>query len=102
MDIKKFFTKNNIKKVLNDEKTGFGNFFFDLFLIVLILVSSLLFVLETYFTAGIFSIFLKVLDYFIMTIFTVELVARNYFSENKKKTFFSLYNLTDLFAIIPF
>ncbi len=100
--IKKFFSPKNLKKLLDDDKTGFGNFYFDLFLIILILISSLLFVMETYFTQGKFSLFLKSMDYLIMSIFTLEVFLRNYFAKNRKKVFFSIYNLIDLLAIIPF
>ena len=62
MALKKFFTHKNLVKILDDKKTGFGNFYFDLFLIALILVSSLIFVLETYFTTGTFSQTLIVRD----------------------------------------
>ena len=102
MYIKKFFSKDNFRKLLDDSMEGYGNFYFDLLLIFLVLFSSLLFVFKTYNLNPSVEFLIDVFDYLIMIIFTFELFFRNYFAKEKKKYFFSLGNIFDLLAIIPF
>lgn len=101
---KKMFSKKNIALLFRDEKDAYGNVLFDTALLILIGVSSLLFVLMTYSDSWHPFVHSTIygLEFVIMTIFTLEFFLRNYYARDRLSYFFSLSNLIDALAIIPF
>lgn len=68
----------------------------------LVLLSSAIFVVETYAIASDVRAILDVIDTVILWVFTAEYLLRFWSSQQKLKYFFSLYSLIDLIAILPF
>jgi voltage-gated potassium channel len=68
----------------------------------LVLLSSGIFVLETYNIPELLRIYLRLLDKIIVVIFTIEYGLRLWSVENKIKYLFSFYSIIDLMAILPF
>jgi voltage-gated potassium channel len=67
-----------------------------------VLLSSAIFVAETYPISSILRAGLDTLDSIILGFFAIEFLLRFWCSENKIRYFFSLYALIDLIAILPF
>jgi voltage-gated potassium channel len=67
----------------------------------LVLLSSGIFVLETYSIPEVLRIYLQILDKIIVLIFTIEYGLRLWSAENKLKYLFSFYSIIDLMAILP-
>jgi voltage-gated potassium channel len=86
---------------LKDLETPIGKFV-SLTMAGLVLVSSGIFVLETYSIPEILHVYLQLLDKIIAVIFTVEYGLRLWSAENKVKYLFSVYSIIDLMAIVPF
>jgi len=84
----------------NDSKSGK---LFDLFIQFLIIFSLLSFSIETLpsISKGLAN-FLKISEYIIVAIFTVEYILRIIYSEKKLKFIFSFFGLVDFIAIAPF
>ncbi len=68
----------------------------------LVLLSSAIFVAQTYTIPASARIKLDTIDAGILLIFAVEYLLRFWCAEDKTKYFFSLYSLIDLMAILPF
>ncbi|MBD2167216.1 ion transporter [Calothrix membranacea FACHB-236] len=68
----------------------------------LVLLSSGIFVAETYNIPDSLRFQLQIIDTAIFIIFAVEYAIRLWSAENKVKYFFSLYSIIDLIAILPF
>jgi len=68
----------------------------------LVLVSSVIFVTETYNIPDAIRFQLNVLDKLILIIFVLEYVLRLWSADNKIKYVFSFYSIIDLMAILPF
>ncbi len=68
----------------------------------LVLVSTTIFITETYPIPDRIRVQIDSLNYLILTLFTLEYVLRLWSAEHKLRYFFSLYGLIDLVAIIPF
>jgi len=100
--LKRFFKQKNIARLFCDDKDAYGNVFFDTVLLVLIGISSLLFVLLTYAWPSPIDHILYGIEVSIMCFFTLELFLRNYYAEKPLKYFFSLANIIDILAVIPF
>lgn len=87
--------KTGLQKNLNDffgdsmTKKGLK---FDLFIMFLIFVSSLIFVIETSISSPLVFSIIKIVEFIILVIFTVELFLRFYVA-NSKKDFFYQYIL---------
>ncbi len=91
-----------IKQIIDNPSTKVGKVFaiFIQFLIVLSLIS---FSVETLpdinpTERG----YLRLLEVFTISIFTIEYIARVYCAENKKKFIFSFFGIVDLLTILPF
>jgi voltage-gated potassium channel len=69
---------------------------------LLVLISSGIFVAQTYAMPDPIRHALDLIDNGILTIFVVEYLLRFWCAEKKLKYFFSLYGLIDLVAILPF
>ncbi|MGB7249210.1 MAG: ion transporter [Phormidesmis sp.] len=69
---------------------------------LLILLSAMLFVVQTYPLSQRLSVALHIADQVILALFTLEYLLRLWSSPRPLKFFFSLYGLIDLVAILPF
>ena len=69
---------------------------------VLILLSALLFAIQTYTLPGTVRIGLKAADQIILALFTLEYGIRLWSAKQPLRFIFSLYGLIDLVAILPF
>ena len=77
-------------------------FHFDLLIVALILVSSVIFVAETYSLPPVISLILHFIDISIILLFTVEYFARIYVARDKTDYIFSWYGFIDFIAFAPF
>jgi voltage-gated potassium channel len=68
----------------------------------LVLLSSAIFVTETYPISTVVRSQLELIDTIILWIFLMEYLLRFFSAENRLRYFFSLYSLIDLLAILPF
>jgi voltage-gated potassium channel len=69
---------------------------------ILVLVSSVIFVIETYPISDYIRFYLNFIDWAILLIFAFEYLLRWWCAEDKLKYLFSFYSLIDLLAIVPF
>jgi voltage-gated potassium channel len=74
----------------------------DLIITELVLLSSAIFILETYTLPAKLSFYLDIIDQTILLIFAIEYLLRFWCAESKKRYFFSLYSFIDLMTILPF
>ncbi|MBD2355095.1 ion transporter [Tolypothrix sp. FACHB-123] len=86
---------------LTDIETPIGQII-NLTIAGLVLLSSGIFVAETYNIPDNIRVQLNIVDTAIFIIFVVEYVLRLWSAENKVKYFLSLYSIIDLIAILPF
>lgn len=75
---------------------------FDVFIMFLIFLSSLIFVLETSINNQFILIIFFYLELFILGVFSIELVLRYIVAPSKKKFFTSIYTWIDILAVVPF
>ncbi|NMG10695.1 ion transporter [Brasilonema sp. UFV-L1] len=96
--------------LLNKEKTAFylkdletpvGKFV-NLTIAGLVLLSSVIFVAQTYNISEELRLFLDLVDKAILLIFAAEYLLRLWSEENKLQYLFSFYSIIDLIAIFPF
>jgi len=85
---------------LDDIETNLGKTI-NLSLLGLILLSSLIFVIETYPINSHFKTILTIIDHLILIIFTLEYLLRITCNQKPLKFLFSIFSLIDLFAILP-
>jgi voltage-gated potassium channel len=86
---------------LEDFETPIGKVL-NLSITALVLLSSAIFVVETYPIPDSLRMQLGVVDKVILVTFAVEYLLRLWSAENKLRYFFSLYSLIDLVAVFPF
>jgi voltage-gated potassium channel len=86
---------------LTDLETPVGKAI-NLTIAALVLLSSGIFVVETYNIPDYVRFLLHIIDTAIFIIFTVEYALRLWSAENKIKYIFSFYSIIDLIAILPF
>jgi voltage-gated potassium channel len=86
---------------LEDVETPTGKAF-NLSIIALVLLSSAIFVAQTYSLPEALRSQLNLMDKGILVIFAIEYLLRFWCAENKLRYFFSLYSLIDLLAVFPF
>lgn len=85
---------------LEDNETKLG-LWSDMVILGFILLSSAIFVTETYPISQQLQVILGKSDLAILIIFTVEYILRFWSAENPRKFFFSCFSLIDLVAILP-
>ena len=85
---------------LEDTDTNIG-LWFDLIVLSLILLSSVVFVAQTYAIGNRLKAILKLVDLIILVIFTIEYILRLWSAESRKKYFFSFFGFIDLISILP-
>lgn len=93
-------TRKTVAFYLEDIETPIGKAI-NFILLFLILLSSAIFVAETYPLPEAILINLKLLDDAILVCFTLEYMLRFWCAETKIKFVFSLFSLIDLLAILP-
>jgi voltage-gated potassium channel len=96
-----YATKQKIQFYLEDIETPIGKST-NLTIAGLVLLSSAIFIAETYPIPTTVRIYLNALNQVILAIFTIEYILRFWCAENKIRHVFSLYSLIDLIAILPF
>ena len=85
---------------LENINTNFG-LWSNLTILGLILLSSAIFVIETYPIGQKIKVSLGIVDFVILIIFTLEYILRLWSAENPKKFLFSFFGIIDLIAILP-
>ncbi|MGK7954165.1 MAG: ion transporter [Crocosphaera sp.] len=100
MEADNFKIKEKISHYLDDFGSPIG-IAVNLIILGLILLSSAIFVLETYSLSEAFLRILKTLDNIILALFTLEYLMRLWCSEAKIKFVFSLFSFIDLLSILP-
>lgn len=86
---------------LKDLQTPLGKAI-NLTIVVLVMLSSAIFVAETYLIPEPIHFILHILDTLILNIFAVEYLLRLWSAENRIHYIFSFYSIIDLIAILPF
>jgi len=92
--------RRNIAFYLEDVETPVGRAI-NLIVTGLVLLSSTIFVVETYTIPVSVRIKLDTIDAVVLLIFSIEYLLRLWCAESKIKYFFSLYSVIDLIAILP-
>jgi voltage-gated potassium channel len=100
MVMKNLSLKQTINFYLEDIETKIGKTI-SFFLLSLILLSSFIFVVETYPIAENYQHILTMLDQGILIIFAIEYILRLISSDQPLKFFFSFFSLIDILAILP-
>ena len=92
----------HLKQIIEQADTGAGRVF-DFCIQSLILISLLSFAVESLpdLGAGV-QTFLRVLEIFVVMVFTMEYLLRTIVADRKLKFIFSFYGLIDVLAILPF
>ncbi len=99
-NLEKLSLRQKIAFYLEDTKTNLG-LYLNLTILGLILLSSAIFVIQTYQISQHLQDILIGLDTVILIIFAVEYFLRFWSSENPVKFFFSFFSLIDLVSILP-
>ncbi|WP_017654489.1 ion transporter [Fortiea contorta] len=94
-------TREKAEFYLKDLETPVGRAI-NLTIAGLVLLSSGIFVAETYEIPELFRLQLNVIDTVIFVIFALEYILRLWSAENKLKYLVSFYSIIDLMAILPF
>ncbi|MBE9078613.1 ion transporter [Romeria aff. gracilis LEGE 07310] len=94
-------SREQVRRYLNEghSRVGLG---VNIAIAVLILLSAVFFVAETYPIPSNLRLGLELADWAILTLFTVEYFIRLWAAKNRLRYFFSLYALIDFCAILPF
>jgi voltage-gated potassium channel len=95
------FLPKHIKFQLDDIETPPGKAI-NFSIVGLVLLSSIIFVVETYPIPNPLRRSLEIADSIILWIFAIEYLLRLWMAEEKFKHIFKLYSLIDLLAILPF
>lgn len=93
--------RQKISSYLEDIETPTGRIV-NLIITALVLLSSAIFVIETYHIPQSLRLHLNFTNYVILLVFVIEYFLRFWCAEEKIKFFFSIFSLIDLLAIIPF
>lgn len=93
--------RQKIAFYLDDIETPLGRAI-NLIITGLVLLSSAIFVAETYPLPDYIRINLNIIDFTILILFAYEYLLRLWSAENQLKYIFSLYSIIDLIAILPY
>ncbi len=93
--------RQKIAFYLDDTSTKIG-LLCDLSILGLILLSSIIFVVQTYSITPQIQSYLNTIDRLILIIFTIEYILRFWSADKPRKFFFSFFSSIDLIALIPF
>ena len=92
--------KQRVEFYLEDIETPAGRAI-TLIITSLVLLSSAIFVAETYSIPVELRIKLNIIDNIILIFFALEYLLRFYVAKNKVKYVFSIYSIIDLMALLP-
>ncbi|OBQ55287.1 ion transporter [Tamlana sp. s12] len=93
---------NKLRELVEDNTSKNGKIF-DYFIQILILLSLILFAVETLPSNSKSTIaFIEGFEIFCVLVFTIEYILRIYVAEHKLKYIFSFYGIIDFLAIFPF
>ena len=92
--------REQVAYYIEDDQSSVG-VAINLTILGLILLSSVLFVAETYPIPASIQVWLRAVDTFILIIFTLEYLIRLWCAKAKAKFLFSIFSLVDLLAILP-
>ncbi|MCU0570601.1 MAG: ion transporter [Oculatellaceae cyanobacterium Prado106] len=95
------WVRQKVRFYLEDIETVIGRSL-NLGITGLVLLSSAIFVAETYALPAVVSLRLNFLNQIILILFTVEYLLRCWSAERRLRYIFSVYGLIDLLAILPF
>jgi len=94
---------SDVEYLLDDKKTTRANYYFDIIITGLILLSCILYVALTYLHPGSFEYTLVLAaEVLLMVIFTVEYLLRIYFEKKPSEYMLSWYGVFDFLAVVPF
>ena len=94
-------TRENTDFYLKDLQSPLGKAI-NLVIVILVMLSSGIFVAETYQIPESIRIILNIIDTLILIIFAAEYLIRLWSAENRIQYIFSFYSIIDLIAILPF
>ena len=97
-----FYKPKHLAKFFDEKGNTKEEFYFDVLLIILVLLSSSFYILETYNLTPEWYAFVRTLDVLVMMFFSVELFARLRVNKDNKKYLGSFFNIADILAVIPF
>ena len=98
--IKKLSLREKVAFYLEDTESNLG-LWSDLAVLGLILLSSAIFVVQTYPLSQRLQNILETTDLVILIVFTIEYSLRLWSAENPQKYFFSFFGFIDLISIVP-
>jgi len=98
--IEKLSLRQKVSFYLKDTETNLG-LYLNLGILGSILLSSAIFVIQTYPISQQLQDIVRIIDTVILVLFTIEYVLRFWSAENTKKYFFSYFGLIDLISILP-
>ncbi|WP_319420868.1 ion transporter [Pleurocapsa sp. FMAR1] len=98
--IKSLSLRRKIAFYLEDTETSLG-LWLDLVILGLILLSSGIFVAQTYPISQQLQTILSNIDLIILIIFTIEYLVRCWSADNPQKYFFSFFGFIDLISVLP-
>ncbi|AUS04016.1 ion transporter [Pseudotamlana carrageenivorans] len=94
--------RKKLRALVEDNTSKYGKIF-DYFIQILILLSLILFAIETLPDNSRSTIvFIESFEIFCVLVFTIEYILRIYVAEHKLKYIFSFYGIIDFLAIFPF
>ncbi len=97
------WTIDDVKYLLDDSKTTRANYYFDLVITGLILLSCLLYVVLTYLEPGTIEyLFVLSAEIVLMVFFTIEYILRIQFEKKPTDYLVSGYGIFDFLAVVPF
>ena len=104
--MKKSFERSELYETLDEffgDAISKKSLRFDLFIMVLIFISAVVYVLETsIINLPLFSEILSWIDLILLIFFSIELLLRFYIARNKITFFTSIYTWIDILAVVPF
>lgn len=95
------WSMEDLRYLMDDNKTTRANYYFDILIIGLILVSCGIYVALTYVSGSWYQI-LFTIELVLMLLFTGEFILRIHFEKKLKDYLLSWYGLFDMLAVIPF
>lgn len=96
---------SNFKSILEEwfsEKITKRSLNFDIVLMLLILISSIIYISFSFVEDPLVKLTLIIIDTIILILFSLEIILRFFITNDKKKHFMSIYTWIDILAVVPF
>jgi voltage-gated potassium channel len=90
-----------LKKYFGQTETK-STHYIDLIILIFIFLASLIYVIDTYELPDEIQIYIDIINFIIVIIFSLEILIRFLVAKKKKTYFKSLYTWIDILAVIPF